>query len=97
MSKATIRVRNSGDGDPLVFKTELDGTPYDVTVARHDLERLGGGRPGEDLVAAAFRFLLDREPKEAILRRFDLSVISRYFPDFEQELPGYLGRDGVDE
>jgi hypothetical protein len=34
--------------------------------------------------------LLDREPKESILRRFDVTVISRYFPEFEQELPHYL-------
>ena len=41
---------------------------------------------------AAFRFLLDREPKESILRRFDVAVISRYFPEFERELPRYLAR-----
>jgi hypothetical protein len=41
-------------------------------------------------VRAAFAFLLDREPKEAILARFDVAVISRYFPEFERELPRYL-------
>jgi hypothetical protein len=40
--------------------------------------------------AAAFRFLLEREPKESILARFDVSVIARYFPEFERELPRYL-------
>jgi hypothetical protein len=44
------------------------------------------------VVEAAFRFLLDREPKEAILSRFDITVISRYFPEFERELPGYLSK-----
>jgi hypothetical protein len=39
---------------------------------------------------AAFRFLLDREPKESILGRFEVTVISRYFPEFERELPRYL-------
>jgi hypothetical protein len=34
--------------------------------------------------------LLDREPKESILGRFDVTVISRYFPEFERELPRYL-------
>jgi hypothetical protein len=42
------------------------------------------------VLQSAFAFLLDREPKEAILRRFDLAVISRYFPEFESELPRYL-------
>ena len=44
----------------------------------------------EHYVEAAFRFLLDREPKEAILSRFDVSVISRYFSDFEMKLSRYL-------
>jgi hypothetical protein len=39
---------------------------------------------------AAFRFLLDREPKESILARFDVTAISRYFPEFEGEMPRYL-------
>lgn len=44
-----------------------------------------------DIVEASFRFLLDREPKESILREFDLAVISRYFPDYEARLDDYLG------
>jgi len=36
--------------------------------------------------------LLDREPKESILRRFDVTEISRYFPEFERELPHYLSQ-----
>ena len=51
-----------------------------------------GKHPPERCLEAAFRFLLDREPKESILARFDISVISRYFPEFEQELPRYLAR-----
>jgi hypothetical protein len=38
------------------------------------------------------RFLLDRKPKESVLSRFDLTVISRYFPEFERELPRYLSQ-----
>jgi hypothetical protein len=44
------------------------------------------------MVEAAFQFLLDREPKESILVSFDVSVIARYFPEFERELPRYLAR-----
>lgn len=39
-----------------------------------------------DLVEASFAFLLEREPKESILREFDLTVIGRYFPEYEQEI-----------
>ena len=40
------------------------------------------------------RFLLDREPKESILSAFDMRVIRRYFPDFDDAFPGYLARFG---
>ena len=41
------------------------------------------------------RFLLDREPKELILGAFDMSVIRRYFPDFDAAFPRYLARPGA--
>ena len=34
----------------------------------------------------SFEFLLEREPKESILARFDLSVIARYFPEYDREI-----------
>jgi hypothetical protein len=38
------------------------------------------------LIRKSFEFLLEREPKESILSRFDLAVISRYFPEYEREI-----------
>jgi hypothetical protein len=52
----------------------------------------GGNYTPEQCLEAAFRFLLDREPKESILADFDVTVISRYFPEFERELPRYLAQ-----
>jgi len=49
------------------------------------------GVPPEELVRASFMFLLDREPANAILPRFGLEVISRYFPEYPGELAKYLG------
>jgi hypothetical protein len=40
----------------------------------------------EDLIRKSFEFLLERESKESILARFDLTVISRYFPEYEREI-----------
>ena len=40
----------------------------------------------EDLIRKSFEFLLEREPKESILTRFDLTVIGRYFPEYEREI-----------
>ena len=62
-------------------------TRHRVELARLDLERLAGkGESPQDLVRRCFDFLLAREPKESILREFDVSVISRYFPEFEDEI-----------
>jgi len=92
-----IEVRRIGEGDPLSFEVVVrEGageTRHHVTVSREMCERLMAGKhTPERCLEAAFRFLLDREPKESILRRFDVMVISRYFPEFEQELPHYLSR-----
>jgi hypothetical protein len=43
-------------------------------------------------VEAVMRFLLDREPKESILSAFDMRVVRRYFPEFDDAFPGYLIR-----
>lgn len=63
-----------------------DGTQHTVTVPPDDAARLAPDRRVEDLVRASFEFLLEREPKESILRVFDLPVISRYFPEYETEI-----------
>jgi hypothetical protein len=57
-------------------------THHRVRVSRQFFARWGRGRSAEELVRDSFAFLLEREPKESILREFDLSVIQRYFPDF---------------
>lgn len=54
----------------------------------------GFGVPGasdEEVVRESFRFLLEREPKESILSSFDLPMISRYFPEYQEELQQRLG------
>jgi hypothetical protein len=71
----------------VVVREGSGASKHDVTLAKRDLERLG--RAGEDapaFVKRCFEFLLEREPKESILARFDVSVIGRYFPEFEREI-----------
>jgi hypothetical protein len=91
-----IEVKSEGGSDPLRFTVvvrEGQGeTRHAVTLAAADFSRLGKGAKPEQVVEGAFAFLLAREPKESILSRFDLSVIARYFPEFERELPRYLAR-----
>lgn len=62
-------------------------TEHSVAVAPADLERWAHGTAQEDvedLVARSFAFLLEREPAESIMRSFDISVIHRYFPEYNQ-------------
>ena len=66
---------------------------HEVTLTHQAYDQLSGGRvPPEALVRESFVFLLEREPKESILGRFDLTVIGRYFPEFEAELRRRLER-----
>lgn len=89
-----IHVERLDDADPLTLAVVVreDGSEsrHRVTVRRQTLNHLAPGHTAEQCVAAAFRFLLDREPKESILREFELTVIGRYFPEFERELADYL-------
>jgi len=90
-----IQIRQSGRSDPLEFEvivhTDGTSTRHWVTISGADCDRLAGGSCSpERCVEAAFQFLLEREPKEAILRRFNVNDIQRYFPEFEGQLPQYL-------
>ena len=96
MSDKAIVVKAQEGEEPLsfvVFLREGPGqTRHEVTLSADDHARLGAGCEPAALVEAAFAFLLHREPKEAILGSFDISEISRYFPDFESELPRFLDK-----
>jgi len=59
---------------------------HDVTVAPRDLIAFAPGHGTHELLEESFRFLLEREPKEAILPRFELAAIARYFPDYPIEI-----------
>lgn len=89
---ATISVESQEQEGGWAFKvliTEADGSSSEhrVTLKEADRRRLAGGEVSpERLVEESFRFLLEREPKESILSRFDLPVISRYFPEYEAEI-----------
>ena len=85
---ASIHVRPSAPGRFQVTVTEgASQTKHAVFLAAPYYEKLAGGKvPEKVLIEESFRFLLEREPKESILREFDLSVIARYFPVYESEI-----------
>lgn len=64
---------------------------YWVDVDRDHWTRLTGRRvePAE-LVAFTFKFLLDKESKELIMKKFNLADVVKYFPAYELELKRVL-------
>ncbi len=60
---------------------------HQVTLDDAYYQQLTGGKISpEDLIKRSFEFLLKRESKESILSRFDLRVISKYFPEYESKI-----------
>lgn len=90
-----IEVRCIAGGDPLRFEVTIrengSATRHDVEMARAEFANFAdAAHTPERCIEAAFRFLLDREPKEAILKHFDFAIIARYFPEFPHVFPRYL-------
>jgi hypothetical protein len=61
-------------------------TDHDVTVTDKHVSRYAPDSTAERLIEASFEFLLEREPKESILTRFELPVIERYFPEYARTI-----------
>lgn len=88
---ADISVKEDPKQNPPIYVVAVregrSETRHSVTVENSYRERLAGSEiAATELVRKSFEFLLKREPKEAILRQFDLRVISRYFPEYENEM-----------
>ena len=61
-------------------------TSHEVSVDRATLDDLAPGITPEELVRTSFEFLLEREPRESIMRRFELPIIGRFFGDYSDEM-----------
>ena len=72
----TSHVRVDEDGQTV--------SEHTVEARRSDLKRLAPNSSIEDLVKRTFDFLLEREPPQSILRRFTLTDVERYFPEYPQ-------------
>jgi hypothetical protein len=84
--KIIVKLHNE-DEDGFVFDVGVEGRNYRVILSREYYQKLTGGDIGpEDLVQKSFEFLLEREPASSILPKFELSIISNYFPEYEEEI-----------
>ncbi|HYM83844.1 MAG TPA: hypothetical protein VEY67_06810 [Candidatus Dormibacteraeota bacterium] len=88
MSGIDVRCREvAGGWDCDVVVRHEGESRHRVRVGIEDLRRLDpAATDPQRLVRESFAFLLEREPKESILVRFDLPVIERYFPGYELEI-----------
>jgi hypothetical protein len=81
MPKITVAAA-SGSSFRVTVEEAGTRTVHDVRVTPDDIARYAPGTMPGRLVKASMRFLLDREPKEAILQAFDLPTIERHFPEY---------------
>jgi hypothetical protein len=66
-------------------------TSHRVTVPESLLDDWGLIDADEEaVVRESIAFLLEREPATSIQQEFSLEVISRYFPEYSEELPRRL-------
>ena len=86
-----VRVRAVADGDSWRCEVSVDQagerTHHMVMVRPADLANWASGTQAqdvEDLVARSFDFLLEREQPSSVLAAFELSVIQRYFPEYDR-------------
>jgi hypothetical protein len=82
-----MQVRRINDKE---FEVSLEGPPatkHLVTLSEPYHRKLTQGRiTREELITYSFEFLLERESNTSILRSFDLPLIGRYFPEYEQDI-----------
>lgn len=81
--------------DDTTFEVTVESsttTTHRVTVSPDYHRKLTDGDASpEKLVEESFEFLLEREPNTSILSSFDLPVIGRYFPEYEDEIRKRVG------
>ena len=62
-------------------------TSHQVTLTKRYFDSLKKDNDSPaDLIKRSFEFLLEREPKESILKEFNLSLIQHYFPEYEETI-----------
>ena len=86
MSTITILKQNETESG-WKFLVAIDDTTFKVEVERTYWQEITDGTTDvEELVRRSFEFLLEREPKDAILRQFNLQDIEKYFPEYRGDI-----------
>ena len=90
----TIKVSKSEIETGWIFEVTVsngNSTTHRVNLTREYYNHLSlSDSTPTKLVEGSFKFMLEREPKEMILRTFDLKIISHYFPEYERRISEYI-------
>jgi hypothetical protein len=79
--------RKNGEKFEVTVDEQNSSTVHTVVLDDGYYQGLTEGRIAkEDFIKNCFNFLLQRESKESILSSFNVRVISKYFPEFEQQI-----------
>ena len=90
---ATCEPTDGGWRCSVVVGDDAGATQHEVLVDRETLEDIAPTATPELLVAESFAFLLEREPRESIMREFELPIIGRFFADYPDEIRRRLSTD----
>ena len=83
MDKILIKSKEENDNN-WIFLVSIDDLEYIVTIDKKYYIELNNGITVDELIKKSFEFLLERESKESILKKFNINIIKQYFPEYEQ-------------
>lgn len=75
-----------GDRYRVHVRDDTGSSEHRVTATESQLRDVGAAGRAEELLEESFRFLLEREPRTAIMSSFELPTISRFFPEYPDEI-----------
>jgi hypothetical protein len=92
MVQIEIKSQEKSDGWTFRVVVKQDGTQteHQVEMSQKFYQSLDTQASPEEVVRKSFEFLLENEPKEAILSQFNIEIISQYFPGYKQEIRNCL-------
>ena len=83
----SVSIKKLSDDVFEVTVAKTSTTTHTVTVTDQSLSDLSDSNVTKtQLLEFSFRFLLEREPNTSILSSFDINVITKYFPDYRDEV-----------
>ena len=83
----SVSIKKLSDDVFEVSVAKTSTTIHTVTVTDQSLTDLTDNNVTKThLLEFPFKFLLEREPNTSILSSFDINVITKYFPDYRDEV-----------